>query len=100
MARFPTPDDRLRPGEVGLPPRPFLYSLDQISTLLCIERSGLSSHIHFEGRSVGPCRPQRMLARDIAPPGERPDWRVAESELVRWCRLKGFRLYERGWARY
>jgi|SRR6478609_2337377 len=87
-------------AHVGLPPRPFLYTIDQIATLLDIDektlRSG-QSHVYYEGRTPGVPRKDMMLARNIAAPDETPDWRVAERELVRWFKRKGFRWYDRGY---
>lgn len=83
-------------GKVGLPARPFLYTLDQISTLLNVNLQSLKKeYVFFEGRSIGFHNKHLLAARNIAPPTKSPDWRVAERELVRWMRLKGFRYYER-----
>lgn len=83
---------------VGLPPRPFLYTLDQVAQIVSIELDQLRlRHIHFENRTVGGRHPARMLARNIAEASDKPDWRVAEQELIRWMRHKGFKYYERGW---
>jgi len=54
------------------------------------------SYLYYEGRSVGSRRKDLMIARNVAPPDEKPDWRIAEREFVRWMRHKGFRYYERG----
>lgn len=81
---------------VGLPPRPFLYTVDQISVLLELSEASLrSSYIYYVGRSIGHNNPDLMTARNIAKPGEHPDWRITERELVRWMRRRGFRYYER-----
>lgn len=84
-------------GKVGLPPRPFLYTLDQISMLIDVQQVTLErTYVHFEGRSVGAAPRSKMLARNIAPPDDKPDWRVAEREMVRWFKNRGFRYYDRG----
>lgn len=81
---------------VGLPPRPFLYTVDQISVILSLSEADLrKKHLYFQGRSIGHKTKDEMMARNIAPANETPDWRVAELELVRWMRHKGFRYYER-----
>lgn len=81
---------------IGLPPRPFLYTLDQISVLLDMSETAIKqTHVYFEGRSTGIRRKDLMLARNIAAATDKPDWRVTERELVRWFRHKGFRYYER-----
>ena len=79
-----------------LPVKPFLYTLDQVAGLLQITEERLP--IHYAGRSVGARQRDKMLARNIAAAGERPDWRIAERELIRWARTKGFRFHERGHA--
>jgi hypothetical protein len=84
---------------VGLPPRPFLYTLDQIGQIISVDLSELRlRYLHFENRTVGGRRPERILARNIAEPSAKPDWRVSEQELIRWLRHKGFKYYERGWV--
>lgn len=82
---------------VGLPPRLFLYTLDQVSTMLGVELPYLKNvYIYYEGRSIGISR-DRLGARNIAPSGVTPEWRVSETELIRWFRFKRFKVYERGW---
>ena len=82
--------------QVGLPPRPFLYTLDQISALVSIPQPALEKKfVWFDGRSIGRKTANFMVARNIAPEDQPPDWRVMDNELVRWMRRKGFRIYER-----
>lgn len=81
---------------VGLPPRPFLYTIDQLSVLVDISESSLRArYIYFEGRTVGAKDADLIVARNIAPANEKAEWRIAERELVRWMKRKGFRYYER-----
>lgn len=82
---------------VGLPAKPFLYTIDQIAALLSLEHAAVTRSIFYEGRSVGARPKDKMLARNIDPADARPEWRVAETELIRWMRSKGFRFYERTW---
>ena len=82
---------------IGLPPRAFLFTLDQICVMLDLKMQDLKlKHLYFEGRSVGSRSNDLMLTRNIA--GERmtPDWRVVDREFVRWMRCKGFRYYSKG----
>lgn len=90
---------QINPAHVGLPPRPFLYALDQIAQLTSIDFVHLkASFVFYEGRSIGVRPSKKLLARNIA--GEaKPEWRVAEQELLRWLRACGFRIHERGWLR-
>lgn len=85
---------------IGLPPRIFLYTVDQLSVLTQLTEQTLhSKHLFHEGRDVGTRKREQMVARNIAMPDDKPDWRVAEGEFVRWMKLKGFKFYDRGYAR-
>ena len=82
---------------IGLPTRVFLFTLDQISVMIHVTEKTLTDHhIFFQGRSIGSRKKTLMVAINIAPPDEKPDWRVAEREFIRWMRVKGFKYYERG----
>lgn len=75
----------------GLPPRPFLYTLDQIADLLGVAPADLNRYLYRQGIDVGIIHRGRLLARNIAPSdGGPPTWRVDEVELVRWLRNIGF----------
>lgn len=85
------------PSALGLPAKVFLYTLDQIGTMLSLTPREVSArYVYFEGRSVGSRKMELMVARNIAPEDAPPEWRVAERELIRWMRHKGFRYYDRG----
>jgi len=96
MANSANPERRSAPESIGLPARPFLYTLDQIATLLDVSSQGLERYLFFERRSIGVPDRHIMHARNIAPHNQQPDWRVAENELLRWMRVKGFRYHEVG----
>lgn len=85
--------------QVGLPPRPFLYTLDQISVMTDIDEKTLIRHsIYFEGRSIGTRKPSQLVARNMhaGNPDAKPEWRVLDKEFVRWMRSKGFKYYDSG----
>lgn len=83
--------------DIGLPVREFMYTLDQIAFLLSADEAYVKrTLIHWEGRSVGVCPKDRMLAVNIAPADTPPEWRVAERHLKRWMRFKGWKIYDRG----
>lgn len=95
MAAWQDPERDPGPESVGLPVRPFLYSIDQLAGLLSVEESAIrKTYLHYDGRMPGVPDKHRLRAVNIAPPDSKPDWRVAERELVRWMRFKGFRYYE------
>lgn len=84
-------------AQVGLPPRPFLYTLDQIAVMTGItETRLLQTHCFLEQRSLGSPGKHLLKCRNIAARDERPDWRILEAELIRWMKVKGFRYYEVG----
>jgi hypothetical protein len=84
---------------MGMPTRAFLYTLDQVSEMVAVPLTGLrQSYIHFDRKTVGAQDRDKIMARNIAPPGATPEWRVAEAELVRWLKRKGFRIYDRAWV--
>lgn len=88
------------PESVGLPVRPFLYTLDQVAMMLSLSESYLRSRglVFFFGRMTGSPKPDQIKANNIALPEDAPDWRIAEAELIRYCRRKGIKIYSRGWA--
>lgn len=76
---------------VVAPIRPFLYTLDQISAMLSIdERELIAVYLFLDGRSVFPKARHHIVARNIAPSDVDPEWRVVESELIRWMEVLGF----------
>ena len=95
---------------MGLPPRTFLYTFDQIAALLQVEVATVKNrYIYYDGLNVGAIPRKVMLARNIDPEYRLPtleepegygkaEWRVAEAELIRWLRVMGFRIYDTGWV--
>lgn len=93
--------DHLRPEQraetYNLPRRPFLYTLDQIATILSIETGSLikKGYLFFTGRMPGLPKRDEIRVINIALPDKHPDWRVEERELIRWMKRKGFRYVDR-----
>lgn len=83
---------------VGLPPRPFFFSLDQIANMLNMTERNLivQGYVHLEGRSIGAPLRDQFIARNVAPADQKPEWRVSEREFIRWLKRKGFKYYDRG----
>ena len=74
---------------LGLPPRIFLYTVDQIADLLRVTPLDLQKkYLWYSGRVVGRPKNDKMIALNIAPEGETPEWRVDELEFIRWVRHK------------
>ena len=83
--------------KVGLPARVFLFTIDQVAVMLDLPvRSVTMQYLYLEGRSIGRRENNQMSARNIAPADAAPEWRVAERELIRWLKVKGFKYYDRG----
>lgn len=86
--------------EVGLPVRPFLYTIEQIAGLLSCSVDLLHRTIaYYEGRSVHRRRPMELHFVNIAKPEDKPLWRCSEQELVRWMRFKQIKVYDSSWSR-
>lgn len=86
--------------KVGLPVREFFYTTDQIAYLIdCNEDYLKRSLLHYQGRSVGVCPKDKLLATNIGAEGDAPNWRVAETHLKRWMRFKGIKVYDRGYVK-
>lgn len=100
-ARRATGVEGADPDSVNLPPRIFLYTLDQIAGIISMTQAHLErNYIYYYGKSTGPKPRERMMARDInAGTDKRPDWRVADTEVVRWLRRAGFVISDRGWLK-
>lgn len=78
---------------LGLPFRPFLYTTDQIADLLQITVSELEkNYLHFDGRTIGIHRDDKLLAANIAPADCAPNWRIEEQEFLRWIKNRGIRI--------
>lgn len=101
---------RTEADKVGLPIRTVLYTIDQVATMLALEpRTVKASYLYLDGINVGSIPKRVMLARNIDPDFEppshsnpdgkgKPEWRIAEHELIRWLKEMGFRIYDRGWV--
>lgn len=90
----------LEAKDVNLPIRPFLYTLDQVATLLgynSAKQLQAAGHLFYSGRQPGRPTVRDMVARNISDDGKPPEWRVAERELVRWLKSRGFKVHEPRW---
>jgi hypothetical protein len=75
-----------------LPRPPFLWTLDQCAQVASVDLGEFTrKYVHFQDLTVGPVRRDLLMARNIAPLGDKPEWRISESELLRWLKAKGFR---------
>jgi hypothetical protein len=81
---------------LNLPRRPFLYTLDQVGTILNLTEARLrqGKYLFFAGRTPGVQTKDEMLTRNIAAADEPPEWRIEERELIRWLKRKGFRVID------
>jgi len=83
--------------KIGIPLRPFLWTLDQIATIINLDVRTVKIHyVYYEGRSTGGVTRSKMIARNISPRDQPAEWRVAHEEMLRWLKSKGFRFYEEG----
>lgn len=84
-----------RRQKADLPTRAFLYTIDQLSTMLSITEPELEKHLFREGQDYGRRDERLMVARNISRPGQPSDWRVSEEELIRWGQRIGYAFYSR-----
>ena len=83
--------------EIGLPPRIFMYTPDQIAGMLQLTEAYVRSTLLFYDRREPGLTPRsKMRSVNIAPEGETPEWRVTEREFIRYLRSRGVKFYERG----
>lgn len=81
---------------IDLPPKPFLYTIDQVATLISVPMNGIKKHLFYRGVDTGRSPGHLMRAIDISNPEDAfHDWRVEEAELVRWMRKRGVSTYRR-----
>lgn len=91
---MPRPDPGLTGPSVGLPPVVFLYTTDQIASMLNVRiETVMQTYLYFVGRSSGLKKTHQMEAINIAPEDEAPDWRVSASEFIKWLKRRGFKIH-------
>ena len=83
-----------RSVRLQLPVTPFFYTVDQVAYLLNISEAQLRNrYIYFVGRSPGTRKLDHIEAINIEPDiQEKPDWRISEKELLRWCKRRGYSI--------
>jgi hypothetical protein len=76
---------------------PFLWTLDQIADLIQVQMASFYRWVYYEGVDAGGRKPDLLTAHNIAPLGEKEEWRVSEDEVARWLRRRGFRMGRYQW---
>lgn len=85
--------------KLGLPPRIFMYTADQIAMMLELTEDYVRQKLLFYDRREPGLTPKtKMRAFNIAPEGETPEWRVTEREFIRYLKHRGVKFYERGFG--
>lgn len=85
--------------KIGLPPRIFMFTADQIATMMELSDVYVKKTLLFyDKREPGLTPKTKMRAVNIAPEGERPEWRVTEREFIRYLRSRGVKFYDRGYG--
>jgi len=82
-----------RGQRITLPTRVMLYTVDQLSAILAVDEKDLyGRYLYFDGVSAG-LQGKRMRALNIEiDPDQKPRWRVAETELIRYLVQRGFTI--------
>lgn len=81
---------------VGLPVRPFLFTLDQVAGLLSLEEGDFKrDYVYFWGRTQFQYRAggDYIKAINIAPHDKPAVWRISEEDLLRWLTRRGYVVY-------
>ena len=86
-------------GKVGLPSLVFMFTIDQIASMLNISEDTVSGvYLYYQGRSTGMKKKHHMVAINIAPEdNEKAVWRVSLEEFRLWLRKMGVRQAD--WSR-
>lgn len=80
---------------VGLPAHAFFYTLDQVASMLNLPLDVFKlKYVWYRNRSTGRRKGDQLVALNIAPEDELPDWRIPEGEFIRWLRLKGIKVHQ------
>jgi hypothetical protein len=81
-----------RLAAVGLPPLVFMFTIDQISSMMNMsEKYVRAEYLFYLGRSTGLKKRHHMNAVNIAPEGEKAEWRVSWEEFLSWLKKMGFK---------
>jgi hypothetical protein len=81
------------PTVVGLPPVIFMFTVDQIASMLSVEeRYVMTTYLYYVGRSTGRKATHHMDAVNIAPEDHAPEWRVPSKEFLKWCTRRGIKV--------
>lgn len=84
----------------GLPVTEFLYTLDQVAHILNFSQNQLKTVVYFDGligRKQKTFNSKMIMAKNVIPSElhEEPEWRVPESEMVRYLESRNLIVYER-----
>jgi hypothetical protein len=87
--------DKNATASVGLPPVIFLYTIDQIASMLNVEEKTVRlKYLYYVGRTAGAKLRAHMEAVNIAAdPTDNPDWRVSMTEFIAWLKRMGFKIH-------
>lgn len=78
-------------GKVGLPDVVFMFTIDQIASMLNVSQDTIMSvYLYYQGRSTGMMARHHMKAINIAAEGQRAEWRVSLESLRTFLKKMGF----------
>ena len=79
------------------PARIFLYTLDQVASMLSVTEQELRERfVFFMELNLGTPARNQMRARNIGPRADQPDrdWRISDEELIAWMKRMRFVNYD------
>lgn len=78
--------------KVGLPNLIFMFTIDQLASMMNVSEDTISNvYLYYQGRSTGMKKKHHMVAINIAPSDQTPNWRVSLEEFRTWLSRMGFR---------
>jgi hypothetical protein len=85
-------------NDLHVPRPPFLYTIDQVAQIASLSMSSMvNRYVFYDTLTAGRPSADLLIAHNIAPLGDRPDWRISDGELTRWLKRKGFRPRYDSW---
>jgi hypothetical protein len=89
MASLDSDEER---GRIGLPPLLFLFTLEQICSMIQVDMTSLMrNHLWYTGVTPGMPMRRQMRAVNVGEHKE-PIWRVSQRDFVSWAKRQGFKV--------
>lgn len=79
--------------QVEMPLVTFLFTIEQVAAMIGVSEHDMHyKYCYFLQRSTGRKGKHQVVARNIAPDDEDPQWRISHQDWVRWLSANGFEV--------